>query len=130
LKDKAFEEMQISINNSSQRISVLFLELLESQFPIDDVRPALKLRTPSDFANRLHVHVNHLNRALKVTTQKTTSQNISDRIVKESKILLRNSTLNVSEIAYALGFSEVSHFNNFFKKHVHTSPLKFRNDAI
>jgi AraC-like DNA-binding protein len=26
-----------------------------------------------------------------------------------------------------LGFSEVTHFNNFFKKHVEVSPLKFRN---
>jgi AraC-like DNA-binding protein len=26
-----------------------------------------------------------------------------------------------------LGFTEVTHFNNFFKKHVELSPLKFRN---
>ncbi|WP_369823750.1 helix-turn-helix domain-containing protein [Chitinophaga sp. CF118] len=32
-----------------------------------------------------------------------------------------------SEIAYALGFNEVTHFNNFFKKHVQQSPVKFRN---
>lgn len=122
--------MRSSINNASQRITARFLELLERQFPIDDVRPAMKLRTPSDFANQLHVHVNHLNRALKKTTQKTTTQIIAERILKESKILLRNSNRNVSEIAYALGFTEVAHFNNFFKKHTHTSPLKFRNVSI
>lgn len=130
MKDKAFIEIQSSINNSSQRISVLFLELLESQFPIDHVRPVLKLRTPSDFANRLQVHVNHLNRALKRTMQKTTTQIIAERILAESKILLRNSNRNVSEIAYALGFTEAAHFNNFFKKQMHTSPLKFRNVSI
>ena len=27
----------------------------------------------------------------------------------------------------ALGFTEVTHFDNFFKKHVQLSPLKFRN---
>jgi YesN/AraC family two-component response regulator len=26
-----------------------------------------------------------------------------------------------------LGFNEVTHFNNFFKKHTATSPSKFRN---
>jgi AraC-like DNA-binding protein len=122
--------MRSSTNNASQRITALFLELLESQFPIDDVRNVLKLRTPSDFANQLHMHVNHLNRALKKTTQKTTTQIIAERILAESKILLHDSNRNVSEIAYALGFTEVAHFNNFFKKHTHTSPLKFRNVSI
>ncbi len=113
--------------NASQRISALFLELLERQFPIDDSRPSVNLRYASDFANQLNVHVNHLNHAIKKATQKTTTQIISDRILQESKILLRHSSLNVSEIAHALGFTEVTHFNNFFKKHMQTSPLKFRN---
>jgi AraC family transcriptional regulator, transcriptional activator of pobA len=34
----------------------------------------------------------------------------------------------VSEIAYTLGFKELSHFNNFFKKHTQMSPLQFRID--
>ncbi len=113
--------------NASQRISALFLELLERQFPIDDSHPSVQLRAASDFADRLNVHVNHLNRAVKEITQKTTTQLIAERILQESKILLRHSSWNVSEIAHALGFSEATHFNNFFKKHVKTTPLKFRN---
>jgi AraC-like DNA-binding protein len=113
--------------NASQRISNLFLELLERQFPIDENHKELNLRSASDFAQQLNVHVNHLNRAVKETTDKTTSQIIGERISRESKILLKHSSWNVSEIAYALGFSEVTHFNNFFKKHVEVSPLKFRN---
>ncbi len=113
--------------NAAQRIAFLFLELLERQFPIDDSHPAVQLRSASDFANQLNVHVNHLNRSVKEATQKTTTQLISERIVQEAKILLRHSAWNVSEIAFALGFVEVTHFNNFFKKHAQTSPLKFRN---
>jgi len=113
--------------NASQRISTLFLELLERQFPIDENHQTLSLRSASEYANQLNVHVNHLNRAVKETTQKTTSQIIGDRILQESKILLKHSRWNVSEIAYALGFTEVTHFNNFFKKHIQISPLKFRN---
>ncbi len=113
--------------NASQRISAMFLELLERQFPIEDNHPKINLRSASDFAAQLNVHVNHLNRAIKETTQKTTTQLISERILQESKILLRHSKWNVSEIAYALGFTEVTHFNNFFKKHLNLSPLKFRN---
>ena len=112
--------------NASQRISMLFLELLERQFPIDDNHPRISLRTASDFAGQLNVHVNHLNRAVKETTQKTTSQLIAGRVLQEAKILLKHSAWNVSEIGDALGFAEVTHFNNFFKKHTQTSPLKFR----
>lgn len=113
--------------NASQRISTIFLELLERQFPVDDNHRAVSLRAASDYASQLNVHVNHLNKAIKETTQKTTSQIIAERILQEAKILLKHSTWTVSEIAYALGFTEVTHFNNFFKKHTQLSPLKFRN---
>lgn len=113
--------------NASQRITTLFLELLERQFPIDDSHQTVSLRAASDYANLLNVHINHLNRAVKETTLKTTTQIIAERILQESKILLKHSKWSVAEIAYALGFTEVTHFNNFFKKHVLLSPLKFRN---
>ncbi len=112
--------------NASQRISTLFLELLERQFPVDENHQAIQLRAASDFAQQLNVHVNHLNRAVKETTDKTTSAIIAERILQEAKILLKHSPWNVSEIAFALGFTETTHFNNFFKKHVQLSPLKFR----
>lgn len=113
--------------NAAQRISTLFMELLERQFPIDENHQSVDLRSASDFARQLNVHVNHLNRAVKATTEKTTTQLIAERILQEAKILLKHSQWNVSDIAYALGFVELTHFNNFFKKHMQMSPLKFRN---
>jgi AraC-like DNA-binding protein len=124
LPSAKFEKHSI---HASQRIATLFLELLERQFPIDDNHQSVNFRSASDFARQLNVHVNHLNRAVKDITEKTTSQLIAERILQEAKILLKHSSWNVSEIAYALGFTEVTHFNNFFKKHVQLSPLKFRN---
>ena len=112
--------------NASQRIVTLFLELLERQFPIDETHQKTELRTASDFANQLNIHVNHLNRALKEITAKTTSQIIAERILQESKILLKHSNWSVSQISHSLGFGEVTYFNNFFKKHSQLSPLKFR----
>ena len=113
--------------NASQRIAALFLELLERQFPVDEQHTQLTLRSAADFAQQLNVHVNHLNRAVKAITDKTTSQIIAERVLQEAKILLKHSPWNVSEIAQALGFNETTHFNNFFKKHVQLSPLQFRN---
>ncbi|TRX54345.1 helix-turn-helix domain-containing protein [Fulvivirga sp. M361] len=113
--------------NASHRITTLFLELLERQFPIEDTRQRLNLRTPAAFADQLAIHVNHLNRALKKTTQKSTSDIIQERILQEAKILLKHSSWNISEIAYALGFNEVTHFNKFFKQHQTLAPTSFRN---
>jgi AraC family transcriptional activator of pobA len=113
--------------NASQRIATLFLELLERQFPIEENHPKINLRSASDFANQLNVHVNHLNRAVKETTLKTTTQLIAERVLQEAKILLRHSKWNIAEIAFALGFTEVTHFNNFFKKYTEVSPSKYRN---
>ncbi|HEY0655465.1 MAG TPA: helix-turn-helix domain-containing protein [Chryseosolibacter sp.] len=119
------QEKQVA--NASQRISSLFVELLERQFPIDDQHPTIQIKSASDFADQLNVHVNHLNRAVKETLQKTTTQVIAERVIQEAKILLRHSKWGVAEIAYALGFTEATHFNNFFKKHTAVSPTKFRN---
>ncbi|HEX5153118.1 MAG TPA: helix-turn-helix transcriptional regulator [Parafilimonas sp.] len=124
LPSATFEKHSV---HASQRIATLFLELLERQFPIDDNHQSVNFRSASDFAKQLNVHVNHLNRAVKDITEKTTSQLIAERVLQEAKILLKHSSWNVSEIAYALGFTEVTHFNNFFKKHMELSPLKFRN---
>lgn len=116
--------------DASNRITKFFLELLERQFPIDDNRQRLNLRTPAAFADQLSIHVNYLNRALKKTTQKSTSEIIQARILQEAKILLRHSSWNVSEIAFSLGFNEVTHFNKFFKQQVTLTPSSFRNDRL
>ena len=113
-------------NNASQRIATLFLELLERQFPIDDSHQTLVHRSPADYATQLNIHANYLNRAVKEITGKTTSQIIAERVLQEAKILLKQTTWNVAEIAYALGFAEPTHFNDFFKKHTNESPSKFR----
>jgi AraC family transcriptional regulator, transcriptional activator of pobA len=116
-----------STQNASARISTLFIELLERQFPIESTTQTLQLRSAHDFATTLGVHVNHLNKVLKEITGKTTTEIIRSRINQEAKILLKQTSWNVSEVANCLGFEEVAHFSNFFKKQTNLSPLSFRN---
>lgn len=112
--------------NASDRISSLFIELLERQFPVDSPQQRLGLRTATDYADRLAVHVNHLNKVLKEITGRTTTEIISSRIIQEAKILLKQTDWNISEIAYTLGFDELAHFSNFFKKQTSFTPVAFR----
>jgi len=113
-------------HTASARISSLFIELLERQFPIESPHQKLDLRTAAAYADRLSVHVNHLNKVLKEHTGKTTTGLISSRIVQEAKVLLKQTDWNVSQIAYCLGFEEVAHFSNFFKKQTSLAPVAFR----
>jgi len=113
-------------HTASARISSLFIELLERQFPIESPNQTIGLRSAKEFADRLAVHVNHLNKVLKENTGKTTTDIISSRVVQEAKILLKQTNWNISEIAYSLGFEQVAHFSNFFRKQTTLAPLTFR----
>ena len=112
--------------NGSGRIASCFTELMERQFPIDSPEHKLQLRTAKDYALRLSVHINHLNRALKEVTGKTTTEHITERLIRESKILLKNSNWSIAEIAYCLGFEYPEYFNNLFKKQTGITPNSFR----
>lgn len=126
LKTQPTTRLEKQPMNAAQRISALFLELLERQFPIDDTHAQVSFRSPVEFATQLNIHVNHLNRAVKEVTRKTTSQLIAERLLQEAKALLKQSNWGNSDIAFSLGFTEVTHFNNFFKKHMGMSPMKFK----
>jgi len=112
--------------NASERISSLFIELLERQFPLESMHQRLNLRTAKDYADRLAVHVNHLNKVLKEVTGHTTTQIISNRVIQEAKILLKQTNWNIAEISYTLGFDDLSHFSNFFKKQTSFTQVTFR----
>ena len=115
---------------AASRTTTLFIELLERQFPLENTNQLLKLRSPADYAGLLGVHVNHLNRVLKETTGKTTGEIIGSRIHQEAKILLSQTQWNISEVAFTLGFEEVAHFSNFFKKYSQQSPQQFREVPV
>jgi AraC family transcriptional activator of pobA len=113
--------------NASQRMSSLFIELLERQLPLETPQQRLGLRFPKDYAHRLAVHVNHLNKVLKEVTGSTTMEIISGRVIQEAKIWLKQTSWSVADIAYSLGFEDVAHFSHYFKKQTAANPLAFRN---
>jgi len=112
--------------NAAQRITSVFLELLERQFPIESTSQRLQIRTAQDFAKHLSVHINYLNSSVKEITGKPTTTHIAERIVTEAKALLQHTNWNVAEIAYSLGFEYPTYFNNFFKKNTGFIPKSVR----
>jgi len=121
------EKVPNNLSNRSDYLYNRFVDLLDRQFPIDDPLQSVNLRTPDHFAKHLCIHVNHLNRVVKVVTGKTTSEIIKARILQEAKILLSQTSWTISQIADSLGFSEVTHFSKFFKSFCSLTPTQFRN---
>jgi AraC family transcriptional activator of pobA len=128
-----YEAMKISPSTSfqkqisaSSRITNLFFDLLERQFTVDSQEHLLEIHSPQNYAGSLSISVNHLNRAIKETTGKTTSEHISARIIQEANLLLQYSDQSISEIAYSLRFEYPAYFAKFFKKHTGRSPTELR----
>lgn len=112
--------------DASNRITMIFEELLAQQFPIQYKSDQVALRTPKAFAEKMFVHVNYLNRCVQKVTGKTTSQHIFERILGEAKILLTHTDWSVSEICEVLNFEDLAHFNKFFKKQTNLNPSSFK----
>ena len=116
--------------NAATRITNLFMELLEQQFPIETAADPLRLRTAQDFAECLSVHVNYLNRSVKEVTGKPISIHIAERIAAEAKALLKHTDWSVADIAYSLGFEYPSYFNNYFKRVSGLAPNVYRKNKL
>lgn len=122
------DDLKVQKQGAAVRLYRLFDEMLNRQFPLDSPAYPLELRVAADFAERLCVHVNHLNASIKAVTGLTTTQIIKRKLFEEAKNLLIYTEWTVGEVGYTLGFGEPAHFNNFFKKNAQISPLNFRKE--
>ena len=116
--------------NAASRITSVFLELLERQFPIESAHQPLKLKTAHDYAKSLAIHINHLNRSVKEVTGKSTTTHIAERVITEAKALLQHTDWTIAEVAYSLGFEYPTYFNNYFKRIAGMAPSSIRMEIV
>lgn len=81
-------------------------------------------------ADKVNLSANYLSDLLKKETGKTTSDHINDFVVNKAKNKLLNSTDNVSEIAYDLGFNYPHYFSRMFKQKTGLTPGKYREQNL
>lgn len=67
----------------------------------------------------------HLHRKMKELTGMPISEFIRGIRLEQAARLLREGKLNVSAVAYSVGFGSVSHFSSTFKKHFNMSPREY-----
>jgi signal transduction histidine kinase/ligand-binding sensor domain-containing protein/DNA-binding response OmpR family regulator len=78
-------------------------------------------------ASELHISRSTLGRKCKVITDCTPLEFVRNIKLKYSCILLKNKSLNISEIAYATGFSSPKYFSKCFKEEFGLTPTEYQN---
>lgn len=84
----------------------------------------------NDYADRLAVTPDYLNKTVKSITGKSAKEHIQSKIITEAKRYLLFSSLSNKELSFFLGFEEASHFNNFFKKNTGQTPVEFKTTLL
>ena len=112
-------------NKLSARESLLIHQLSETvannymnpDFGVDELAKALEISRSS------------LNRRMRETLNTTTNNYIRDIRIQKAEELLRNSSLQINEICYRVGFQTPSYFIKCFRKKYGQSPNEYANSA-
>ena len=115
--------LQIEMDLSSSKSLLIvkqFHDLLAKQITLH--------QSISSYASQLGITPNHLNKLVKAVTGKTAVMLRNDMLLLEAKMQLKQTCLSVSEIAFNIGFSDLSYFSRFFKKATGLTPLQYRNN--
>lgn len=78
------------------------------------------------FADKACLSAGYFGDLIKKETGKTAQEHIQDYVIGLSKHKMLGSDLNISEIAYSLGFQYPQHFSRLFKRQVGCTPNEFR----
>ncbi len=82
------------------------------------------------YANEMCVSPKYLSRVVKDTCGKPAHEFISDVLVEEIAMRLRDTNETVKEISYALNFPNISFFGKFFRRKMGMSPVNYRKQFV
>lgn len=86
--------------------------------------PDLNIQIVSDETG---ISKDHISELIKKHADLSFRQYLNQVRLEEAKNLLRNSDLQISEIAYQIGYNNIQHFNRVFKEYTSFSPKAFRD---
>lgn len=83
---------------------------------------------PDFYSAEVNMSTRKLNKIIRTFEGKTVHQMVKERLIIESKSLLRATNLSIKETAFLLGFDDPAYFCRFFKKQTGTTPNAYRID--
>lgn len=99
-----------------------FRDLIESVYP----RP----RSVAYYADRLHVTPKYFSTVCKQVGGQKAGDIIAQYVLRDIAYLMNHTQKSIKEIAYELGFSNLSFFGKYVKKHFGMSPKAYREQAL
>ncbi|MEM9077532.1 MAG: AraC family transcriptional regulator [Bacteroidota bacterium] len=112
------ETAKLEINNNHELQYLKFKELIEQHY-----KQGISVK---DYSEKLFISSKTLTTITKEITGKLPTQIIHERVLLEAKRLLRYTSMQISEIAFKVGFEDPSYFIKFFKRYENVSPKSFR----
>ncbi|WP_019615396.1 AraC family transcriptional regulator [Psychromonas ossibalaenae] len=95
-----------------------FLVLIEDHYTVT--------REASAYADMMHITYKSLNQICKLACNQTAKQLIDAHLILQAKRKLIVDSYQIQQLAYQLGFDEVTNFVKFFKRHTLLTPSQFK----
>ena len=85
--------------------------------------------TLEEMAVKFHMSEPYISKYIKDKSGKTFGEHVANIRMKKAKSLLKNGNMTVENIAFAVGYQNVEHFNRLFKKTFDMTPVQYRNTS-
>jgi signal transduction histidine kinase/ligand-binding sensor domain-containing protein/DNA-binding response OmpR family regulator len=117
-KSVSFEAREMTLTSADERFMDKAINLVKENIS----NPDLNIE---EMSTELGMSRVHLYRKLKALTNQTPSEFVRTIRLKQSAYLLSQHKLNISEVAYAVGFSSHQYFTNCFQNYFNMSPTEY-----
>ncbi len=117
-KELILKPLDVVINSTDEKFLDKLQHLINEQLSNPDF-------SADDFANKMGMGKMQLYRKLKSLIGLSSTEYLRSERLKTSAKLLKKGNGNVSEIAYSVGFNDLSYFSKCFKEMYHCSPSEF-----
>ena len=119
LSEKKSEKIFTSDSRNIRYFKIFQRSVKQSCTPMKSIR---------EYASELNITSVHLNRICQSAIGKSSLQVVHEFLVLEAEKFLKQTDLNISQIAYQLNFEDPAYFSRLFRKYTGASPKKFREN--
>lgn len=130
LKEHLVEEQQVEVSEGKDILDSPannFIVKNALKYIEENYREKLKL---SDVADHAYVSQWHLSKLLNRQTGQSFSDILNNIRIENAKVLLKEPSLRIGNIAEEVGFLDIAHFSRVFKKLTGISANEYRNKII
>ncbi len=126
----SFYERQFTTRSKANLDVLARFESLMNEYYSSDKPKLHGLPSVQYFADEICLSPNYFGDLIKRETGNSAQEYIHMAIVEKAKELLAENVMNVSEIAYSLGFNYPHHLNRVFKKITGITPGEYRRNSV